>query len=67
MKLSELIKRVEAIDPEAAEYVKNEAPKLQGYDCRNHEDHALNTLFAWEDTPQGANFWLELHELIDSD
>lgn len=53
---NELVIRVRGIDPEAAEYLLYEAPKLYKF---RPEDSLFNC-FYWDNTPQGDNYWKKL-------
>jgi len=49
----ELVERVRGLDPEAAEYMETEAPKLE----RFYPSGALAGCFVWDHTPQGQEYW----------
>jgi len=54
----DLVERVRRIDPAAAEY-------LDGYDIKNcecnfHEDHSLDCVMMWDETPQGHGYWSDI-------
>lgn len=50
----ELIDKVEKINPEAAEYLRTEVPKLPSFNAGRKD---LITLFLWNDSPQGREYW----------
>jgi hypothetical protein len=52
-----LIKRVAKIDEEAAEFLKTEMPKLEGFEDRGN----LSGVIVWDDTPQGHEYWHEIY------
>lgn len=63
-KLVDVIDAVREIDSDAADYLENEAPKLDTWFSDN-DDH-LDFMFTWADTPQGHDYWENIFiELID--
>lgn len=56
----ELIQQVEAIDPEAAEYLRTEARELESFT----ECAVLNGVFIWDDSPQGHDYWNDLYTQV---
>ena len=53
---------VEKLDPVAAKYMREEAPKLRTF-CQLEESEccALPGVFTWAETPQGQGFWSGLY------
>ena len=51
-----LCRRVERIDRGAADYLRNEAPSLAGFEY----DKCLSACFVWDETPQGHDFWVTI-------
>ena len=60
MTLKKLIKKIKKIDPIAAEYLKNEAPKLPSYTL-DPSGATLTTLFHWDKSSQGHQYWNNIH------
>ena len=56
----ELCKRVEAFDKDAAEYMRNEAPKLGDFEY----DGFLYCCFVFRDTPQGLKYWINISDQL---
>ena len=61
MSYEDLCKRVEKIDPEAAEYMRGEAKKLPDFS----EYSNINDCFYWINTPQGFNYWWGIEEKLN--
>lgn len=55
-----LCDRVEAIDKEAARYMREEAPMLDSFDGCG----ILNDSFVWKETPHGYNYWSKLEKAL---
>ena len=56
-----MIERIRVLDPEAAEYIENEAPVLESYDKNGI---TLLGLFLFSETPQGFEYWNNLNERL---
>lgn len=54
----ELIDRVRELDPEAAEYLINEAPLLGSF----HFSNKLDSVFRWSETPQYIEHWFRIDD-----
>jgi hypothetical protein len=63
MKTIELIEAVRALDSKAADYIENEAKELTSY--ADSDTNTLASIFAWRDTPQGEEFWININNKID--
>lgn len=61
MSYENLCKRVEKIDPKAAEYMRGEAKGLKSF--RGSSDLAL--CFIWHYTPQGNNYWSNIEKKLN--
>lgn len=48
-----LIREVEKIDPEAADYLQKDAQKLPAFQFASH----LRVVFIWNSSPQGHTYW----------
>ena len=59
-KYLQLISRVAAIDINAALYLLCDAPDTDGF----NEGDSLMSIFSWKDTPQGANYWVEINRQL---
>lgn len=55
-----LCDRVEAIDKEAARYMREEAPMLDSF----NNDGPLIESFNWEEPPHGYNYWSKLEKAL---
>ena len=55
-----LCDRVEAIDKEAARYMREEAPMLDSFDGCG----ILTDSFVWRETPHGYNYWSKLEKAL---
>lgn len=51
-----LCDRVEALNPVAAMYMREEAPKLNSFSAKDK----LTVVFNWSSTPQGSDYWADL-------
>lgn len=56
-----LVDKVEAISPEAAEYLRGEAKNLSCF-CPSGD---LAEAFTWQCSPQGPEFWAEIYEKLN--
>jgi hypothetical protein len=72
--------RIHKVDPEAARWLREEATEwfMNHYQHTQHEDlegklawfkrraeiDSLSSLFVWNDTPQGHNFWQSIDRCI---
>lgn len=65
-KLEELISKVRKIDPEAADYLVEEAPKLKSYSNAPDENNELNNLFSWKYSKQGHKFWSNIDRQLNA-
>lgn len=64
-----LCERVEKLDPEAAKYMREEAPKLPrfAYLPEDTEPVAdLSSAFEWGRTPQGHEYWKSIKDRLTS-
>ncbi len=65
MRIEEVIAAVEKINPQAAQYLQEEAPELKSWQPAalqntSKPDMGLSVLFLWEESPQRRFFWSEL-------
>jgi len=58
---TQLVERVRAVNEEAATYMNFQAPALASFQQSSKLPHA----FAWDSTPQGQDFWLDIFLAID--
>lgn len=62
-----LCDRVEKLDPEAAKYMREEAPKTERFN--GGPEYAgicyLEMVFKFSETPQGCEFWWKLVDRLD--
>lgn len=62
-----LCDRVEKLDPEAAKYMREEAPKLPQFAYFPEDTEPLADLskaFMWESTTQGGPFWGKIYRSL---
>ena len=59
--MKNLLERIERIDPEAARYIREDAPRLDSY----RESSDLLGLFLWNLTPQGGVYWADIYNTLD--
>ncbi len=57
-----LIARVEAIDKDAAEYLRTNVFKLRG----GAQSNSLDSCFVFAETPQGHRYWKNIADKIDT-
>ena len=65
-----LCDRVEKLDPEAAKYMREEAPKLESFAGQPGDGpmQYITAAFLFDHTPQGHEFWWTMHErLVDGE
>lgn len=60
MKFCGLVAKVHAIDPKAAGWLYNEAPRLPGFKATGD----LRGCLTWDDTPQGGLYWADIAETL---
>ena len=63
MTVNELIKKVRKIDPAAADYLENDAPKLKTY--AGSGEVSLRSIMTWKETKQGHWYWSEINNKIE--
>ena len=54
-----LVEKVRILDPEAAEYMEEDAVELGV-----HYSGEIDAVFDWADTPQGGDFWYSIFERL---
>ena len=65
MTANELIEKVREIDQAAADYLRNEAPKLDRYAGGGEDNISLDSIMAWPETPQGLAYWDDINEKLE--
>jgi hypothetical protein len=58
-----IIKAVREIDPSAADYMVNEAPKLKKWNKNDDPEYRIESLadcFVWADSEQGHEYWNDI-------
>jgi len=58
-----LLRRLRKIDPEAADWLRDEAPKL-GKEINYTDGWRLGMIMIWHSTPQGHDYWAKLARLL---
>ena len=59
-KIEDLIEDVRKIDSSAADYIKNSACHLRTYSTIG-STLSLQSIFVWSETPQGKDYWFNIH------
>ena len=67
MKFKELVARVRKIDKDAAEYLEGDREN-DGIDWAvDDENDKLDNIMIWECTPQGHNYWSNIHDQMNKE
>lgn len=56
-----LVAKVRKVNREAANWLRDEAPKMKSFSPTNR----LSLAFVWADSPQGHEYWSYIFEKID--
>jgi hypothetical protein len=61
--MTTLIEKIEKIDPEAAEYLRGDAHKLESFVSNINY---LTGIMSWCETPQGWDYWNDIRNILDA-
>jgi len=63
---AQLLRRLRKIDPKAADWLRDEAPKL-GEKINYADYYSLDGIMIWDCTPQGQAYWSKLSAKLEED
>lgn len=64
MTYDELCTAVGKIDKAAEQYMRTDVKELESFAGDNYNPHLLMGAFVWEVTPQGHEYWSDIHHKL---